>query len=361
MNARCDYAYSETVPNHATMFMARPVEQPTGAANTVHHGYNNNFPGAAETFHNSGNANVLYKASMMDVAHDYVRNTALYTGKTRLDICDRSYNAANGAADLIGADNGTDKIDFASVADVSGAAISNEVTQLITNLQSATPNHYSFIHIAEPDLTGHSSSWGSASWSNAVRMVDTQIGRIMDAIDANPALSNQTALIITADHGGGGVTANAHTEAYHPNNYTIPFFVRAPSIRGGTDAYAIFANRGSPGTNRTDYTTQPQPIRNADASNLALSFLGLPPIPGSFIVPALNTPANTLRVASGGAFTTVFWYDPNNSSVLEQASAIATPTVWSPVTSGIILSETTKSYSVTNGVGPTKFFRVRKL
>ena len=361
MNARCDYDFSETVPNHATMFTARPVWQPAGAANTVHHGYSNNFPIPTETFHNSGNQNVAYKQSMMDVAHDYGRHTALYTGKTRLDICDRSYNAANGALDLIGADNGKDKIDFASIADVSGTAISNEVTQLITNLASATPSHYSFIHIAEPDLTGHASGWGSANWSNAVRNVDAQIGRILGVIDSNPVLSNQTALIITADHGGGGVTATSHTAAYHINNYTVPFFVRAPAIRPGTDAYALFANRGNPGTNRTDYATQPQPIRNADGSNLALSFLGLPPIPGSFIVPALNTPVNTLRVARFGPLTTVYWFDPDNVSVLETANALNVPTLWQTVTNGVILSDTTKSYSVTNGVGANSFFRVRKL
>ncbi len=361
MNARCDYEYSETVPNHATMFMARPVLQPAGAANTVHHGYNNNFPTPAETFHNAGNSNLAYKSSMMDVAHDYGRSTALYTGKTRLDICDRSYNTTNGALDSTGADHGRDKIDFGSIADISGSAISNEVTQLITNLLSATPRNYSFIHLAEPDLTGHSSGWGSANWSNAVRNVDREIGRILNAIDTNPVLSNQTALLITADHGGGGVTFNAHTEAYHITNYTVPFFVRAPGIQAGADAYAIFLNRGHPGTNRTDYTTQPQPIRNADASNLALSFLGLPPIPGSFIVPVLNTPVNSLRVARGPAVTTVFWYDPNNDSVLESAGELVAPIEWQAVTVGLIMSDTTKSYTVTNGAAGPQFFRVRKL
>ncbi|HUR21734.1 MAG TPA: alkaline phosphatase family protein [Vicinamibacterales bacterium] len=361
MNARCDADYSETVPNHSTMFMARPVLQPAGAPDTTHHGYFNNFPTAFDTFHNSGNTNVAYKASMMDVAHDYGRSTALYTGKTRLDICDRSYNATNGALDLIGTDNGRDKIDFSAVADISGTAISNEVNTLLGDLTNAAPKAYSFIHIAEPDLTGHSSGWGSANWSNAVRNVDREIGRILNAIDANPVLSNQTALIVTADHGGGGVTINAHTEAYHITNYTIPFFVRAPGIPPGANAYSIFNNRGSPGTNRTDYNTQPQPIRNADASNLALSFLGLPPIPGSFIVPALNNPANTLRVARNGTLTTVFWYDPNNDSVLESAAAFASPTVWSMVTDGIVVNETTKTYSVPHGTSSQQIFRVRTL
>ena len=359
-NARCDYDISETIPNHATMFTGRPVFQPAGQAVTTHHGYNNNFPAAADTLHNSGNTNVSYKASMFDVAHDYGRTTAFYAGKTRLGICDRSFDGLNGALDLIGADNGRDKIDFASVADVSGASISNEVNSVVADLTSAAPSHYVFIHIAEPDITGHASSWGSANWSNAVRNVDAQLGRIITAIDSSPALAGQTALLVTADHGGGGVTANAHTESYHITNYTIPFFLRAPGIAGGTDLYALFANRGDPGTNRTDYNTAPQPVRNGDGSNLALSLLALPPIPGSSMAPAFATPAITLHVARFGALMSVFWTDPYDDYVLEAAGELASPVQWQPVTSGIAQVESTKTLTITNAPGAAAFFRLRR-
>ena len=56
------------------------------------------------------------------------------------------------------------------------------------------------------------------------------------------------------------------------------------------------------------------------------------------------------KVTRFGTLTTVFWYDPNNDSVLEAADAIASPTTWQVVTNGVVLSETTKSFSVTNGV-----------
>src|SRR6185436_15786140 len=91
-NARCDYDISETIPNHASIFTGRPVMLPAGFPITTHHGYNNNTPAASETFHNSGNSNVPYKASFFDVAHDYGLSTALYAGKTKLGICDRSYD-----------------------------------------------------------------------------------------------------------------------------------------------------------------------------------------------------------------------------------------------------------------------------
>lgn len=359
LNARCDYDISETIPNHATMFTGRPVLRPSDQPNTVHHGYNNNFPAAADTLHNSGNTNVPYKASMFDVAHDYGRSTAFYAGKTRLGICDRSFNEVNGAVDLVGEDDGRDKIDYSSVLDISGASISNEINGVVADLSGATPKQYTFIHIAEPDITGHASSWGSANWSNAVRMVDAQVGRVLNAIDANPVLANQTAVLITADHGGGGVTANAHTEAYHRDNYTIPFFLRAPGITAGSDVYELFTNRGNPGTNRTDYTTQPQPIRNGDASNIALSLLGLPPIPGSFMVPAFTTLQATLGVARLGGLTTVYWYDPADRFALESTDALSASQQWQTITNGIVLQESTKVYTITNGIGsPERFFRV---
>jgi len=360
MNARCDYDISETVPNHASMFTGRPVFQPAGQANTVHHGFNNNFPGSGDTLHASGNPAVPYKASMFDVAHDYGLLTALYTGKTRLSVCELSYSDTNGAPDLVGVDNGQDKIDISSVADVSGTNIVNQVSLLIQNLTNEMPARYSFIHIAEPDITGHASGWRSANWSNMVRAVDAQIGRIMDTIDAHPLLSNRTALIITADHGGGGVLPNAHTESFHITNYTIPFFIRAPGIPPGADIYSLFANRAHPYTNRTDYNTRPQPVRNGDASNLALKMLGLPPIPGSLMVPQFYATEFSLSVARFQGQVGLFWDDEKSEYILEASASIAGP--WQTIENGITTNETARVFSVTNAAQmPLQFFRLRSL
>jgi len=268
-------------------------------------------------------------------------------------------NTTLAAPDLIDVDNGRDKIDFSSVLDIQGAAIASEVDTILADLTNASPKEYIFIHIAEPDLTGHGSGWGSAAWSNIVRTVDAQLGRIINAIDANPVLVNQTALIVVADHGGGGVTPNGHTEAHHINNYTIPFFLRAPGIPGGTDLYQLFSNRADPGTNRTDYTTQPQPIRNGDASNLALTLMGLPPIPGSFMMPAFATPIVTLRIARFSGQTTVFWSDANNEYDLQTTTALGTQ--WDTVTSGITTNETTRVYTISaTPLSAKQFFRLRE-
>lgn len=359
MNARCDYDYSETVPNHATMFTARPVNQPLDAPLTTHHGYANNFPGANDTLHNAGNTNVPYKASFFDVAHDHGLGTALYTGKTRLAICERSYNELNGAFDLFGEDDGRDKIDIASIADVSGASISNQVTQVVADLSSAEPKQYTFIHIAEPDLTGHASGWGSANWSNAVRMVDTQIGRILETIRGNPVLDGSTAVIIAADHGGGGVIPNAHTESYHITNYTIPFFLWGPGVTPGADLYSLFNNRADPGTNRADYSVSPQPVRGGDGGNLALALLGLPPIPDSYFRPELKMLQPPVTVTRDGVLMTVWWPADSDGFFLEYGNDPFAP-VWYRVTQGIVNHGDRLSYTfdlqVTRGVG---YFRLR--
>jgi len=292
-NARCDYDISETIPNHTCMFTGRPVFQPAGFPNTTHHGYSLNFPNATDTYHNSGNTNVPYKASCFDVAHDHGLSTALYAGKARFAIVERSYNQTNGAPDLVGADNGRNKIDVASVpaSDISGNNITNQVNTIVQGLSGASPPRYTFIHIAEPDLTGHGSGFGSVNWSNTVRTVDTQLGRILAVINGNPALSNRTALILTADHGGSG---SSHTDASQLANYTIPFFLWGPGIPAGVDLYTLFSNRFDPGTSRVDYAAAQQPIRGGDINNLGLSLLGLPSIPGSFLIPNL-----TILTASG--------------------------------------------------------------
>jgi hypothetical protein len=271
-----------------------------------------------------------------------------------LQICARSYNADNGAADPVseGGDNGPAKIEYVNL-NITG------VDSLLAQITNSTPKNYSFIHLTEPDTTGHMFGWRSPFYSNMVSTIDGQIGRIMNAINASPILSNRTAFIITADHGGGGVNPTTHAEASYLTNYTIPFFLWGAGTPANRDIYSLFLNRGNPGTNRTDYSAVPQPVRNADSGNLALNLLGLPPIPGSFSVPifgATNVTVNLARATNGNH--TLWWPGDASAFVLEGTPSVG-PSQWQIISNGVVNHGGMFVYSVTN-LG-TQFYRLRKL
>lgn len=353
-NARCDYFASETIPNHACMFTGRPVGQPQGFPNTVHHGFTRNAPLASDTLHAPFNPAVPYKASFMDVAHDHGLSTAFYASKMRLSVCDRSYDEANGALDLIEGDNGRDKIDFAFINE---GPISAVVDLLVEDLSSSTPKNYSFIHLREPDITGHNFNWGSAAYSNAVVDVDRELGRIFAAIDQNTVLSNHTIMIVVSDHGGGGVLPHGHSEPEHVLNYTIPFFLWGPPIPAGANLYTLFANRADPGTSRVPYHVNPQPIRNGDGANIGLGYLGLPAIPGSFMIPQFAGPRLLVqREASSGAIK-VAWSAQFEGYTLQGTSSLTPPVNWQSV-AGVTEENGFFCHRLSPSQSP-KFFRLR--
>jgi hypothetical protein len=274
-NARTDFTQTETIPNHLAMVTGRPVSQPAAQPNTVHHGYTNNFPRPGDTVHAQGNPEVPYKWSVFDVVHDQGMSTAVYAAKTRLEILDRSY---------------TDKIDVSQYVNDTSAGI---VDSLVTNMTVA-PHNYTFLHITETDGAGHAAGWVSQRYNEAVATADARLGELFGLIDTSPALRDNTALIITTDHGGGvgrprggfgGPNVRAHDDPEAAVNYTIPFFVWGAGLPAGSSLYDALTNRFDPADQRYDYDAVRQPLRNGDSGNIALALLGLDPIPGSTLIP----------------------------------------------------------------------------
>ena len=107
---------------------------------------------------------------------------------------------------------------------------------------------------------------------------------ILEFINSNENLKGKTALILTADH-GGRLETKTHLKADHKLNYTIPFYVWGAGVGAGLELYEINqSTRKNPEETSPKYDSpNPQPIRNGDAGNLALSLLGLPAIDGSTI------------------------------------------------------------------------------
>lgn len=282
-NARTDATHTNTLPNHVSMLTGRPVSQPAGQPNTVHHGYvANDDPAAGETLHNSGNPNLAYVAGIFDVVHDAGLRTALFASKSKFVLFEHSWDAVHGAPDAAAPDHGRDKIDAYGCIETSGTPPTSAAMHatLLAELAAAPPA-YCFVHYADLDVVGHASGWGSTAWRQSVRTIDQFLGQILDLVDADPRYAGRTTVVVTADHGG---TGTGHSDASRPANFTIPFLVYGAGVKRGADLYALnTAVRSDPGTGNPAYGATLPPVRNGDAANLALTLLRLPPVPGSTI------------------------------------------------------------------------------
>ena len=269
LNARSDCDYTNTLPNHTCQMTGRAALGPEG------HGvsFNSDTGGTIADAHGS------YAAGIFDAAHDNGLVTALYAGKDKFALYDRSWDAVNGAPDITGEDNGRDKIDHYMFL----GNTTELVDSFLTLLDSSLPGFF-FLHLRDPDTDGHAYGWKSPEYLDSIIRMDAAIGRVLDAIETNPSFAGRAAIIVMADHGG---TGTSHSDADDPLNYTIPFFVWGPDIPAGADIYLL--NPGSrldPAAVQLPCDTSIPPIRNGEAANLALSILNLPPVPGSTIGPA---------------------------------------------------------------------------
>lgn len=268
-NARTDADYSNTLPNHMAQLTGRAVLGADGHSWTA-----NQDPTPGETLHTRKGA---YVPSVFDVVHDNGLRTGVYASKSKFVLLDQSYGDAHGAPDVTGADEGRDKID----AFVIDADTEDLVDRFVQDLR-ADPFNYAFLHLRDPDTKGHAYGWRLWTWHpymRAVRHVDALLGEILDAIEQDPRLAGNTVVILTADHGGSG---HNHGDGA-PEHYTIPFYVWGPGV-AAADLYALNAGiRQEPAASRPGFDAALQPIRNGSAANLALSLLGLDPVPGSTI------------------------------------------------------------------------------
>jgi hypothetical protein len=291
-NARTDYDYAITLPNHTSQLTGRPVLNRLGP-NSGHNWVENGDPPSSTTTLES-NAG-YYIAGAFDVAHDNGLKTALYATKSKFVLFEQTWNESFGALDVTGEDNGRDKIDTYVNFGFDSPAI---MASLLSNLgplgSAATRSNYTFLHLHDTDTAGHSSGWDVTSvdtpYMQSVRTVDGYLGEIFTMIANTPELTGKTAVLLTADHGGGlasGMEPN-HGDVTSVFDYTIPFYTWGPGIAPG-DLYTVNSStRANPGADRTTFDDALQPIRNGDIGNLSLDMLGLNSIPGSFLNASQN-------------------------------------------------------------------------
>jgi hypothetical protein len=276
-NARADYTHTNTLPNHTCMFTGRPVLQPEGMPQVpYHHWTTNKVPKVSASLHDTSDPHIGYVASVFDVVHDAGRSTALYATKDKFILYDQTYDETNGAPHA----QGRDKIDVYYYENDGPPRFSQTMHERFMSDMAARHFNYVFLHYRDTDTTGHALGWGSGGWMYALHNMDRYLGQILQLVENDATLAGRTAIILNTDHGGTGF---GHDEFLIPGNYTIPILVWGAGVGRG-ELYAINRNtRTDPGESRPDYTQATQPIRNGDTGNLALSLLGLGPIPNSVI------------------------------------------------------------------------------
>jgi predicted AlkP superfamily pyrophosphatase or phosphodiesterase len=279
-NARTDFDYTITLPNHTCMVTGRPVKDKAAAPSAiVGHNWTINIDPGDKTLHSGRND---YVPSTFDVAHDHGLRTCMFASKSKFILYDQSYDQRNGAPDTTPPDNGRDKIDLYVKDGNSGALVDRFIAEM-----RREPFQYCFIHLHDADTAGHAKNWGSPEYNDAVRAVDGYLARLLEFVSGDERLKGKTTVIISADHGGTGLD---HFQNGNPLNYTIPFYAWGAGVAAGKDLYALnTSSRVDPHTDRIDYTERDrQPIRNGDGGNLALGLLGLGPVPDSTIDAAQN-------------------------------------------------------------------------
>jgi hypothetical protein len=265
LDARTAVEMSVTLPTHTGMLTGRRIETRKG------HHIDFNVDNHSDV-HTEAHA---YRASLFDVVHDRGGSTALYASKEKFALFDRSWDADHGAADHVGRDHGSDKIDRFVLA--TPERLSVKVARQLTR----APFEASFVHLSSPDQAGHAHGWMGRKYLAAVERTDRRIGAILDAAQSTTYLRERVVVLVTADH-GGAPGARSHDDASNPQNYTVPFFAWGAGVERGADLYDLNPDRVDPVANRPGYDSQP-PIRNTDLASLVTTLLGHRAVPGGLL------------------------------------------------------------------------------
>jgi hypothetical protein len=104
---------------------------------------------------------------------------------------------------------------------VRGAAPA--IARTAWRLARGQPDGLTFVYLPDCDAAGHRAGWMSPPYLDAVAAVD-------EAVDVLRGLARDSLLVVTADHGGGGVRPDDH-DLPHPVNDAIPLILAGPGVR----------------------------------------------------------------------------------------------------------------------------------
>lgn len=142
--------------------------------------------------------------------------------------------------------NQPDTIDFVSTPSAEALAVAAAAGQAIELLR---PN-LTFVHFPDPDSAGHKYGWGSPEQVQAFARSDRALGILLEALK-RAGIHRDTAIIVSADHGGHGKTHGLNA----PSDVLIPWIAYGSGIR---------------------HRRLIEPVYTCDTAATALALLGVP-------------------------------------------------------------------------------------
>lgn len=107
--------------------------------------------------------------------------------------------------------DGKEKDDFC--VDTAAAIIKNEKP------------YFTFLHLDEPDNTGHAIGHRTPAYYKQLELVDQRIGKIIKAVN-DAGIADETIILVTADHGGTGKGHGGKSL----DEVQIPWIISGPAV-----------------------------------------------------------------------------------------------------------------------------------
>jgi arylsulfatase A-like enzyme len=181
---------SATLPGHTSMLTGLSVEQ---------HGVDyNSMPSGCP---------VIEASTFLTLAEEAGYKTAFVTGKEKMCIYRQS-----------------ETLDYTFAREGDRSVVDRVLELLDQNYEVI------FAHLPNPDFFGHSTGWMSDTYINELNSTDYQVGRILAKLD-ELKLTNETLVIVTADHGGHDLEHGSD----RPEDITIPWIIAGPRVNAGTE------------------------------------------------------------------------------------------------------------------------------
>ncbi|CAD5120321.1 DgyrCDS8898 [Dimorphilus gyrociliatus] len=111
--------------------------------------------------------------------------------------------------------------------------ITETLKEYIPEIVKASERSYTFAHLDSLDGAGHSHSWCSDQYFDAIEEIDKLVGELLSI------LSDEVLLIINSDHGGVGTDHGN----YFDDTIQVPLFFRGPGIKRDYEMKASARNR----------------------------------------------------------------------------------------------------------------------